>query len=84
MKNEGRNEITAEVIETGVAAADKASQSEEGSEIVTDKDENRKITAKALQKLDEMKNFIEVNGSDHLNMIFNEFIENVEQMKLKN
>ena len=84
MKNEGRNEITAEVIETSVASADKASQSEEGSEIVTDKDENRKITAKALQKLDEMKNFIEVNGSDHLNMIFNEFIENVEQMKLKN
>ena len=84
MKNEGRNEITAEVIETSVVAADKASQSEEGSEIVTDKDENRKITAKALQKLDEMKNFIEVNGSDHLNMIFNEFIENVEQMKLKN
>ena len=84
MKNEGRNEITAEVIETSVAAADKASQSEEGSEIVTDKDENRKITAKALQKLDEMKNFIEVNGSDHLNMIFNEFIENVEQLKLKN
>ena len=31
-----------------------------------------------------MKNFIEVNGSNHLNMIFNESIENVEQMKLKN
>ena len=31
-----------------------------------------------------MKNFIKVNGSDHLNMIFNESIENVEQMKLKN
>ena len=27
---------------------------------------------------------IQVNGSDHLNMIFNELIENVEQMKLKN
>ena len=26
----------------------------------------------------------EVNGSDHLNMIFNELIENVEQMKVKN
>ena len=63
MKNEGRNEITAEVIETSVAAADKASQSEEGSEIVTDKDENRKITAKALQKLDEMKNFKKTTGA---------------------
>ena len=31
-----------------------------------------------------MKNFLEVNGSDHLNMIFNESIKNVEQMKLKN
>ena len=31
-----------------------------------------------------MKTFIEANGSDHLNMIFNELIENVEQMKLKN
>ena len=28
--------------------------------------------------------FIEVNGSDHLNMIFNELIENVEQITLKN
>ena len=26
----------------------------------------------------------EVNGSDHLNMIFNELIKNVEQMKVKN
>ena len=26
----------------------------------------------------------EVNGSNHLNMIFNELIENVEQMKVKN
>ena len=39
--------------------------------------------AEALKKLDEVKSFIEVNGSDHLNMIFNELIENVEQMKLK-
>ena len=48
VENEGRNKIIAEVIETSVAAADKASQSEEGWEIVTDKDENRKITEKAL------------------------------------
>ena len=40
--------------------------------------------AETLKKLDEVKNFIEVNGSDHLNMIFNELIENVEQMMLKN
>ena len=54
-------------------------------EIVTDEDENRKITAaEALKKLDEVKNSIEVNGSDYLNMIFNELIENVEQMTLKN
>ena len=31
-----------------------------------------------------MKNFIEVNGSDHLNIILNESIENVERMNLKN
>ena len=31
-----------------------------------------------------MENFLEVNESNHLNMIFNESIENVEQMKLKN
>ena len=54
-------------------------------EIVTDEDENRKITAiEALKKLDEVKYFIEVKGSNHLNIIFNEFFENVEQMKLKN
>ena len=48
-------------------------------------DENRKITAvEALKKLDEVKNFIEVNLSNHLNMIFNESIENVGQIKLKN
>ena len=40
--------------------------------------------AEALKKLNKVNNFIEVNGSDYLNMIFNEFIENVEQMKLKN
>ena len=38
----------------------------------------------ALKKLDEVKKFIEVNGSDHLNMIFVKLIENVEQMKIKN
>ena len=36
-----------------------ANQSEEEPETVTDEDENRKIAAKALKKLDEMKNFIE-------------------------
>ena len=54
-------------------------------EKVTDEDQNRKITAaETLKKLDEVKNFIEINGSDHLNMIFNELTENVEQMTLKN
>ena len=53
-------------------------------EIVTDKDDNRKITAtEALKKLDEVKNFIEVKGIDHLNMIFDELIEYMEQMTLK-
>ena len=66
-------------------AADEANQSEEEPQIVTDEDENRKIiTAEALKKLNEVKNLIEVNGSDYLNMIFNEFFENVEQMKRKN
>ena len=53
-------------------------------DIATDEDEDRKIAAKeALKKLVEVKNFIEVNGSDHLNMIFNESIEKMEQMKNK-
>ena len=53
-------------------------------EIATDEDEDREIAAKeALKKLVEVKNFIEVNGSDHLNMIFNELIEKMEQMKNK-
>ena len=53
--------------------------------IITDEDENKKITAaEALEKLDEVKNFIEATGSDHLNMILNELNENVEQMKFKN
>ena len=53
-------------------------------DIATDEDEDRKIAAKeALKKLVEVKNFIDVNGSDHLNMIFNELIEKMEQMKNK-
>ena len=53
-------------------------------EIATDEDEDRKIAAKeALKKLVEVKNFIEVNESDHLNRIFNELIEKMEQMKNK-
>ena len=36
------------------------------SEILTDEDENRKTTAvEALQRLDQVENFIEVNGSNH-------------------
>ena len=53
--------------------------------IVTDEDENRKITAtEALKKLDKVKSFLKVNGTNHLNMIFNKLVENVEQMTLKN
>ena len=53
-------------------------------EIVTDKDKIRKITAtEAIEKLDEVKNLIDVKGSDHLNMIFKELIVNLEQMTLK-
>ena len=62
-----------------------ANQSEEEPEIVADEDENRKITAaETLKKLDEVKNLIEVNGSNHFDMIFNESVENVDQMKPKN
>ena len=47
-----------------------ANQSEKGPEIEADEDENRKITAaEALKMLDEVENFIEVNRSNHLNMI---------------
>ena len=35
-------------------------------------------------KLDEVKYSIKVNRNDNLNMIFNELVENVERMKLKN
>ena len=31
-----------------------------------------------------MRNFVEVDGSDHLSKIFNELIENFAKMKLKN
>ena len=65
--------------------AKEANQSKDEPEIVTGVDENRKIiAAKALKKLDEVERFIEVNRSDHINIIFNESIENVEQMKIKN
>ena len=66
-------------------APDEANQSEEEPEIVTDEDENRKITAgEKLKKFNEVKKFMEVNGSDYLKMIINELTENVEQMKHKN
>ena len=72
-------------MEQVLLTAKEANQSEEEPEIVTDEDENRKITpAEALKKLDEVKNFIEINRSHHLNMIISESIENVEQMKPKN
>ena len=72
-------------METSDAAAKEANQSEVEREIVTDEDENKKITAaETLKKLDEVKNFIEIIESDHLNMIFIELIENMEQMRLKN
>ena len=65
--------------------AKETNESEEEPEITTDEDENRKkAAAEALKKLDEVENVIKANWSDHLNMIFNESIENVEQMKLKN
>ena len=69
-RQEIRNKRITEVMETSDAAADEANQSEEESEIETDENKSRKITAaEALKKLDELKHFIEVNGSDHLNMI---------------
>ena len=84
-RQETRNESIAEVMETSGDSAKVIYQSKEKPEIVTDEDENWKITAaETLKKLDEVKNFMEVSGSNHLNMIFNQLIENVEQMKLKN
>ena len=61
-------------MEMSYDAAMEANQSKVEPEIVTDEDENRKVTAaETLKKPDEVKNFIEINGSYHLNMIFNEF-----------
>ena len=75
----------AEIMETSDAAAKEANQSEVEREIVIDEDENKKITAaETKKKLDEVRNFIEIIESDHLNMIFIELIENMEQMRLKN
>ena len=80
-RQETRNKSIAEIMETSDAAAEEANQSEEEPKIITDEDENRRITATvALKKLDGVKNVIEVNGSDYLNMTFNELIEDVEQM----
>ena len=74
----------ADVSETCDAAAEEASQPEEEPEMATNEDENRQITvAEVLKKLDEAKNFIAVNGSEDLNMIFDELIENTWQMKLQ-
>ena len=74
----------AEDMDMSNAAVKEANYSEEEAEIVTDEDESRKITAaETLKKLDKVKNFIEINGSDHLNMIFNELSENMEQIRLK-
>ena len=56
------------------AAAEEANQSEEEPEIIADENKNRKIAAEALKKPAEMKIFTEVNGSDHLNIIFNEVV----------
>ena len=72
-------------METRDVPAKEANQPEEKPQIVADEDDNRKITAaEALKKFDKVKNFVEVSGSDHLNRIFNELIEKVEQMKVKN
>ena len=75
----------ADASETSDATAEEASQPEEEPEILTNEDENRQITvAEVLKKLDEAKNFIAVNKSEDLNMIFDELIENTWQMKLQN
>ena len=71
-------------METSDAAVKEANESQVVREIVTDEDENKKIAAETLKKLDEVKNFIVIIKSDHLNMIFIELIENMEQMRLKN
>ena len=85
LRQETRNKSITEVMETSNAAAQEANQSKEEPEIVIDENESRNITAAGtLKKLVKVKNLIEVNGNDHLNMIFNELIENVEQVNLKN
>ena len=85
LRQETHNKSIAEVMETSNAAAQEANQSKEEPEIVIDENESRNITAAGtLKKLVKVKNLIEVNGNDHLNMIFNELIENVEQVNLKN
>ena len=72
-------------MEHDLLAADEANHSEEEPEIVTDEDENWKITSgDVLKKFSEVKNFIEVNGSNYLKIIINVFIENLEQMNNKN
>ena len=85
LRQETRNKSIAEVMETSNAAAQEANQSKEEPEIVIDENESRNITAAGTsKKLVKVKNLIEVNGNDHLNMIVNELIENVEQVNLKN
>ena len=85
LRQETCNKSIAEVMETSDADALEANQSKEELEIVIDENESRKITAVGtLKKLVKVKNLIEVNGNDHLIMIFNELIENVEQVNLKN
>ena len=66
-RQETHNRSIADAMKTSDAAVEEANQSKEESELVTDEDENRKIiTAEALKRLDEVKNFIEANGSDLL------------------
>ena len=73
------------MVQHALLAAKEANQSKDKPKIVIDEDQNIKITAaEALKKLHEVKNFTEVNGSDHLNLIFNKLIENVEQIKFNN
>ena len=74
-RQETRNKSIAEFMETSDAAAKEANQSKEEQEITTDDDKKRRITAaEVLKKLDEVKNFIQVNERDHQNMIFNELV----------
>ena len=73
------------MVQHALLAAKEANQSKDTPKIVIDEEQNITITAsEALKKLHEVKNFTEVNGSDHLNLIFNKLIENVEQIKFNN